>query len=489
MEFVLINSLMYILLTSVRIKQTPSQYIRRYGDDDELVDFIDSYQPNVSSHTNSNDNQNLSDITFIDIETVKHHMAKLLSVTDNTNMNESLLYPLNLVDGTKLWVCMELIENRLNVSGVAFQRSVQDEHMNREELDIVLQFVYTDNIAVSNNADLQVLIRVYSWALKSLHCDRMITLLHNSLVSQINASNVISVLNTCIALNNSREKYQKLISHCVWLIRSYVSQGKELEVKDIFNDAHLFMKVFQSEQCQATEEQLPDSKFASDVLSLYNSSMGSLECQVDDVTCIKIVPVILAVSCEYYWNWLNGLWQQSDKIKLFEVGLDDKQIELADKSELKNRGEVMAKLIKHWHCGSISIGTSEVMDVIDIFKFLGLDSATDNPVYENCLNQVGANITIETILPLSSRFITDEDLQQEELSKLHTVLIQFAVDNMNEIYEKFSNEEITNYWSKQFMQRVVRKQLSPPGTKRKLQASVQDQPKTKRNKNTPDAEH
>jgi hypothetical protein len=254
-------------------------------------------------------------------------------------MNESLLYPLNLADGTKLWVCMELIEKRLNISGVVFQRSVHDEQM-----DIVLQFVYTDNIEVSNDTDLQVLIRVYSWVLKSLHCDRMITLLHNSLVSQINASNVVLVLNTL--LNNGREKFHKLISHCMWLIRSYLSQGKQHEVKGVFKDS-LLVKVFQLEHCQATEEQLPDSKFASDVLSLYNSSMGSLECQVDEVTCIKIVPAILAVSCGYYWNWLNGPWQQSDKIKLFEVGLDDEQIQLANKSELKNRGEVMAKLIKH----------------------------------------------------------------------------------------------------------------------------------------------
>jgi hypothetical protein len=457
MEFVLISSLIYILLTSIHIKETPSQFIRRYRDNVQVADYIDSYEPNVSSHTSNNDNQNLSDTTFIDIETVKHNMGKLLSVTDNANMNESLLYPLNLADGTKLWVCMELIEKRLNISGVVFQKSVHDEQMNREELDIILQFVYTDNIASSNDTDLQVLIRVYSWVLKSLHCDRMITLLHNSLVNQINASNVISVLNTCIVLNNSRERFLKLISHCMWLIRSYTSQGKQHEVKDIFKDPLLFVKVFQSEQCQATEEQLPDSKFASDVLSLYNSSMGSLECQIDDVTCIKIVPAILAVSCEYYWNWLNGPWQQSDKIKLFEVGLDDEQIQLANKSELKNRGEVMAKLIKYWHCGSVSIGTSEVMDVIDIFKFLGLDSATDNPLYAHCLNQVGANVTIETILPLSSRFVTDEDLQKQELSKFHTTLIQFAADNMNEIYEKFSEEEISSHWSKCFLQRVIKK--------------------------------
>jgi hypothetical protein len=81
----------------------------------------------------------------------------------------------------------------------------------------------------------------------------------------------------------------------MWLIRSYLSQH---EVKDILKDPLLLLKVLQTEQCQATEEPVSDSKFAS----LYNSSMGSLECQVDDVTCIKIVPAILAVSCEYYWN-------------------------------------------------------------------------------------------------------------------------------------------------------------------------------------------
>jgi hypothetical protein len=54
-------------------------------------------------------------------------------------MNESLLYPLNLADGTKLCVCIELIEKRLNVSGVVLQRLIQDEQMNRVELDIVLQ--------------------------------------------------------------------------------------------------------------------------------------------------------------------------------------------------------------------------------------------------------------------------------------------------------------------------------------------------------------
>jgi hypothetical protein len=137
----------------------------------------------------------------------------------------------------------------------------------------------------------------------------------------------------------------------------------------------------------------------------------------------------------------------------------------------------------------MSIGTSEVMDVIDIFKFLGLDSERDNPVYEYCLNQVGANVTIETILPLSSRFVTDEDLQKQGLSKFHTTIIQLAADNLDEIYENFSEEEINGHWSKCFMQRVMKKLLRPCGTKRKLQASAQDQPKSKRNKNTPDAEH
>jgi hypothetical protein len=390
------------------------------------------------------------------IELVKLNLTKLLSYTDMDHCNESLLYCLTLSDKSKKWVCMELIEKRLSVDAMLFEQSVLSEKVSGSDMDLILQYVYTDSVASNASNYLPELIRVYSWTLKHTKCVRLMSLLQNALIDQVNTSNVILAINLCDTLNNSRESFQKFVGHCKWLIHSYILNKKQSEVKDLLNNSTIVMDILSSIFEQFQKVSVPDSSFALDTLSLFNSSMGSIVCIVDENASIRVVPAILATTCDYFWNLLSGDWKKTNAINLREFGLDETQIHSASTMELRNRANLLVKLIKYWHGGIFEIEASEVMDALDILKFLVLDSATNNPLYYECLNSAFNGITIETVLPMCSRFISDEELLEPELSPALQKAIEFATKNWMEISERHSIVEINNLCSKVLLQRIIK---------------------------------
>jgi hypothetical protein len=391
-----------------------------------------------------------------DVDSTRVNFTKLLSVADSDQFNESLLYPLQLSDGSTKWVCMELIEKRLSLDGRLFEQSLKSENISGGDCDLILQFVYSDSM-ISTDYNLQGLIRVYSWSLKHTKVERFISLLQNTLINTINAGNVVSAVLCCEDLNNSRENFQRLIGHCYWIIHTYIKENRHSEVINMLQNPQLLMKIFSNSYSEFSNQIVPQSSFAIDILSLHNSSMGSIKCIVSENHAIKVVPAILAVSCEYFWNLLSGVWENTDKINLSEIGLDENQTSAASQSELVSRGNTFAKFIKYWHGGTISIENDELMDSLDIFKFLGLDSATDNPLYSQCLDRVLTDITVETILPLCSRFILDSELIGPKLSKVTERMITFVTKNWKKINMRYTIDEINYYCSKNLMRCILAK--------------------------------
>jgi hypothetical protein len=340
---------------------------------------------------------------------------------------------LKTIDNSEVKICHSFVSTRF--AGVFNTDDINTDinvDLNKNNMLAIKHYCYFDNVI---DMDLSELIVLYAWCLKNNAPMRFISLLLNQFIAQVNESNCVCLYKQCKKLDAPPEEFQKLLNHCLGIMKKFITTNEPESVDGLVSDDELLLAAIRSKFDKPLEKVvLPSSMYLDDLTKMFNADVSPLNLVLGVGTQVRVEPFLLVGRSEYLKTRLSGVCEHGSTIELFDIGLDRDEYNSLSERDKKLRAKALRKIIEYWCTGNLDVEIEEALIALDLCTIF--DVKEDSQLVKKYRTLIIDNISKENIFSLAKVVKNPHTLYLP----LRNAIVEFSVKYWKDIKVHYKPE-------------------------------------------------